>query len=74
MFCCNVAAGFEWLQANASKLPTCRKPRCLLVLFTPVKVSEQRLKLSAGIRNPLVSKDTVAPPELGNPFIASSKM
>src|ERR1017187_8729623 len=53
MFCCNVVAEFEWFQANTSKLPTCRKPRCLLVLFTQVKVSEQRLILSAGIRNPV---------------------
>jgi hypothetical protein len=54
MFCCNVVAEFEWLQANASKRPTCRKPRWVLVLFTPVEVSEHGLKVSAGIRNPML--------------------
>ena len=30
MFCCNVVAEFEWLQANESKRPTCGKARWLL--------------------------------------------
>ena len=30
MFCCNVAAEFEWFQANASKRSTCRKLQWLL--------------------------------------------
>ena len=54
MFCCNVVAEFEWLQANASKHLTRRKPQWLLVLFTPVVVSEYRLKPSVGIRNPML--------------------
>ena len=54
MFCCNVAAEFEWLQVNASKHPTRRKPRWILVLLTPVVVSESELKPSAGIRNPML--------------------
>src|SRR5664280_3404436 len=54
MFCCNVLAEFEWPQANASKLSTYKKPLCLLVLLTPVEVSEHELKVSARIRNPML--------------------
>ena len=64
MFCCNVVAGFERLQANVSKLLTCGKPPRLLALFTPVKVSEQRLKLSAGIRNPMLYPTELQAPGL----------
>jgi hypothetical protein len=64
MFCCNVVAEFEWFQANTSKPPTCRKPLCLLVLSAPANVSIHKLKLSAGIRNPMLYPTELQAPGL----------